>query len=282
MPNRDYLVAFPTFAAKFKLIELDRKIRVGAVSYLNTKPLLYGIENSPVFHEISLITDYPARIAGMLLNDEIDIGLVPVSIIPQMKEYHFNTEFCIGSDGPVASVGLFSEVPIQEIRKVMLDYQSRTSVILAEILFEKHWKQNPDFVSTDHEFLQEIKGNTAAVVIGDRALEQRKKSRYFYDLGEEWKKMTGLPFVFAAWISNKMLDPDWIHRFNDANAFGIQNILQVINVLPPNDFDLLTYYSCNLSYNLDENKRLAMKLFLEMLSEQDQTADSINGSTHGA
>ena len=80
------MYAFPTFAAKFKLIVLDRKIRVGAVSYLNTKPLLYGIENSPVINEISLITEYPARIAEMLLLDEIDIGLVPVSIIPQMKE----------------------------------------------------------------------------------------------------------------------------------------------------------------------------------------------------
>ena len=107
------MYAFPTFAAKFKLIVLDRKIRVGAVSYLNTKPLLYGIENSPVINEISLITEYPARIAEMLLLDEIDIGLVPVSIIPQMKEYHINTRYCIGSDGPVASVCLFSEVPVR-------------------------------------------------------------------------------------------------------------------------------------------------------------------------
>ena len=114
------------------------------MSYLNTKPLLYGIENSPVMEEISLITEYPARIADMLLDDEIDIGLVPVSIIPHMKEYHINTRFCIGCDGPVASVCLFSEVPVEEIRTVLLDYQSRTSVALAEILFEKHWKHKPD------------------------------------------------------------------------------------------------------------------------------------------
>ncbi len=83
----------------------------------------------------------------MLLHDEIDIGLVPVSIIPQMKEYHINTRFCIGCDGPVASVCLFSEVPVQDIRTVILDYQSRTSVALAEILFEKHWKLKPVFVN---------------------------------------------------------------------------------------------------------------------------------------
>jgi chorismate dehydratase len=262
------LRAFPTFAAKFKLIALDRKIRVGAVSYLNTKPLLYGIENSPVFNEISLITEYPSRIAEMLLLDEIDIGLVPVSIIPQMKEYHINTRYCIGSDGPVASVCLFSEVPIQDIRTVILDYQSRTSVLLAEILFEKHWEQKPVFVPADHEFIQKIRGHTAAVVIGDRALEQRKKSTHFYDLGDEWKKMTGLPFVFAAWISNKVLDPGWIQRFEEANTFGIQNLSRVLADLPANDFDLRAYFTRHLSYDLNEEKKKGLGLFLSMLKEK--------------
>ncbi len=162
--------ALPTFATKIKLIELDRKIRVGAVSYLNTKPLLYGIENSPVINEISLVTEYPARIADKLLNDEIDIGLVPVSMIPQMKEYHVNTRYCIGCDGPVASVCLFSESPLEEIKTVLLDYQSRTSVALARILFKKHWKQNPRFEDAGPDFINEIGDTTAAIVIGDRAL----------------------------------------------------------------------------------------------------------------
>ena len=117
-------------------------------------------------------------------------------------------------------------------------------------------------------FWEQIKGNTAAVVIGDRALEQRKKSTYFYDLGEEWKKMTGLPFVFAAWISNKTLDPAWIRRFEDANAFGIQNISRVLNGLPDDHFDLHTYFTQYLSYDLDEKKKKGMELFLSMLKEK--------------
>jgi chorismate dehydratase len=266
------LDAFPTFAAKFKLIVLDRKIRVGAVSYLNTKPLIYGIEYSPVFREISLITEYPARIAEMLLTDEIDIGLVPVSIIPQMKEYHINTRYCIGSDGPVASVCLFSEVPVQDIRKVLLDYQSRTSVALAEILFERHWKQKPVFEQAGPDFLRDIRGGTAAVVIGDRALQQRKISAHFYDLGEQWKQLTGLPFVFAAWISNKALDPDWVHRFDEANAFGIQNIPRLLEGLPSNDFDLQAYYTQYLSYDLNEKKKKGLKLFLSLLAENKLNA----------
>jgi chorismate dehydratase len=262
------LEAFPTFAPKNKLIALDRKIRVGAVSYLNTKPLLYGIENSPVFDEISLYTEYPARIADMLLADEIDIGLVPVSIIPRMEEYHINTAFCIGCDGPVASVCLFSEVPIQKVKKVILDYQSRTSVALAEILFEKHWKQKPVFVQAGTDFISEINGDTAAIVIGDRALHQRKLSAYHYDLGEAWKQMTGLPFVFAAWISNKILDPDWVQRFDKANAFGLQNITEVLEQLHEKDFDLHAYYSKYLSYALNEEKIKGLRLFLTMLQER--------------
>src|SRR6186713_1284881 len=108
-----------TFAAKINIKELDRKIRVGAVSYLNTKPLLYGIRRSPAMQDIRLIIDYPSRIADMLLNDEIDMGLVPVAIIPRMKEYHINGEICIGCNGPVASVCIFSETPIDQVEKVI-------------------------------------------------------------------------------------------------------------------------------------------------------------------
>jgi chorismate dehydratase len=262
------LYALPTFAAKIKLIALDRKIRVGAVSYLNTKPLLYGIENSPIIEEISLITEYPARIADKLLSDEIDIGLVPVAIIPQMKEFHLNTRFCIGCDGPVASVCMFSEVPIREVRKVFLDYQSRTSVALAEILLAKYWKISPEYVQAGPDFLDKISGNTAAVVIGDRALRQRTKSAYFYDLGEAWKEMTGLPFVFAAWISNKSLEAGWVKRFDQANAFGLQQIPSVIKNITESYFDLHEYYTRCLSYELTKEKKKGLALFLEMLADK--------------
>jgi chorismate dehydratase len=258
----------PTFAAKFKLIALDRKIRVGAVSYLNTKPLLYGIENSPVVKEISLIKEHPARIADMLLTDDIDIGLVPVAIIPAMKEYHINTRYCIGSNGPVASVCLFSERPMEEIETVLLDYESRTSVELVEILFKHHWKYSPRFEPAGSDFLSRIKGGTAAVVIGDRALKLRSVTTYVFDLGEAWKQMTGLPFVFAAWISNKTLDPGWVERFDRANEYGLQNVQEILNNTPPHIFDLRAYYSDFLSYELNEEKRKGLALFLQMLANK--------------
>jgi chorismate dehydratase len=262
------LCALPTFAAKFKVIALERKIRVGAVSYLNTKPLLFGIENSPIIDEIILVTDYPASIAEKLLNDEIDIGLVPVTTLLKLKEYHINTRYCIGCDGPVTSVCLFSEVPIQQINTVLLDYQSQTSVALVQLLFKMHWHQQPVFKQAGPEFLSEIRGSTAAVVIGDRALAQNNISPFKYDLGEHWKEMTGLPFVFAAWISNKELDKEWISKFDKANEFGIKNIQTVLKNNDHGPYDLEKYYTKFLSYTLDKEKKEGLNLFLKMLSDQ--------------
>jgi chorismate dehydratase len=244
---------------------LDRKIRVGAVSYLNTKPLLYGIGRAPVRKDIELIIDYPASIAAMLLKDEIDMGLVPVAIIPHLKEYHINGDYCIGSNGDVASVCLFSEVPIERVEKVLLDYQSRTSVQLARVLIREYWKVSPALVDAGKDFRDHIKGTTAGVVIGDRALEQRKISPYIYDLAGVWKAFTGLPFVFAAWISNKPLDPDFITAFDEANRQGIAHIDDVVAENPYPIYSLHDYFTKNLDYRLDPEKRRGLQRFLQYL-----------------
>lgn len=244
---------------------MDRKIRVGAVSYLNTKPLLYGIERAPVRKDIDLIIDYPAKIAAMLLNDEIDIGLVPVAVIPEMREYYINGDYCIGCDGPVASVCLFSERPVEEIEKVLLDYQSRSSVQLARVLLKEYWKIDPEITDGGIDFRKEIKGATAGVVIGDRALEQRLISPYVYDLGEAWKALTGLPFVFAAWISNKPLGPHFIEAFDQANRVGVSQIDAVVDENPYPVFDLHAYFTKYLDYSLDSPKRKGLERFLRYL-----------------
>jgi chorismate dehydratase len=247
---------------------LDRKIRVGAVSYLNTKPLLYGIQNSEIIQDIELTIEYPSRIAAMLLNDEIDLGLIPVAVIPQMHEYYINGDYCIGSNGPVASVCLFSEVPLEEIERVLLDYQSRTSVQLARVLLKEHWKIDPELVDAGMDFRRQIKGSTAGVVIGDRALEQRQLSPYIYDLGDAWKALTGLPFVFAAWISNKPLDPGFIRSFNEANRLGVDQIDAVVAENPYPLFNLHDYFTKYLDYKLDDSKRKGLDQFLRYLRSQ--------------
>jgi chorismate dehydratase len=239
---------------------------VGIVSYLNTRPLLYGIENSEISKEIDLVIDYPSKIAEALVDDEIDIGLVPVAIIPRLKEYHIVTDYCIGCDGPVASVALFSEQPIGEIRYVMLDYQSRTSVALAKILLKHYWKIDPVLLPTTNDYERLVTGSTAAVIIGDRALRQTHISAYQYDLGEAWKNFTGKPFVFAAWISNKKLGDSFIAGFNEANKMGLANVDKVVEQNLSPFFDLNAYYSRYISFNLDPAKREGLKAFLTLLN----------------
>jgi chorismate dehydratase len=215
---------------------------------------------------ISLIEEYPSRIASMLLNDEIDIGLVPVAIIPQMREAYITTDYCIGAEGDVASVAVFSEVPIEEVDTLLLDYQSRTSVNLARILVKEYWKKELLIQDTREDFRSLIKGTTAAVVIGDRALEQRKISKYVYDLAGAWKAHTGLPFVFAAWVANKQLDADFEDAFNRANGYGIKHIEEVIAAQPAYEvYDLKKYYTENISYRLTDEKREGLALFLEKM-----------------
>lgn len=239
-----------------------RKIKVGIVNYLNTAPLIYGLENSVVKNEIELIPDYPANLARDLKEKKIDLGLVPVAVIPDLEEWNLVSDYCIGCDGPVASVCIFSEVPIEEIKTVILDYQSRTSVELAKILLRDFWKIDVEFVAGKEDFRKDIRGTTAGVVIGDRALEQRKRSAYIYDLGEAWKQHTGLPFVFAAWVGNHSFDKEFVSAFNEANAFGLQHLPQVIAAHPYKLFDLEEYYTKYISYELNAAKKKGLQLFL--------------------
>lgn len=242
------------------------KIKVGIVNYLNTKPLVYGLEREPISSQIELIGDYPSRLAEMLLKNEIDIGLVPVAVLPKLKEYHIVSDYCIGTEGEIASVALFSEVPMHEIEKVLLDYQSQTSVELLKYLMREYWGISPELVDTkNEEYRNQISGTTAGLVIGDRAFEQRKVSTFIYDLGSEWRKITGLPFVFAAWVSKKQLPPDFIQLFNEANALGLGMIEEIANAIPFSIYDLKKYYNQHLSYKLDDAKRKGMERFLAVI-----------------
>ena len=242
------------------------KIRVGIVNYLNTKPLIYGLERKPISEMIDLVGAYPSKLAQMLKNDEIDIGLIPVAAILELPKYYIIGNYCIGAEGEIASVGLFSEVPMKEIKKIYLDYQSRSSVELLKWLITESWGIHPEIVQAeDEDYRAEIKGTTAGLVIGDRALEQRKVSTFIYDLGSEWRSITGLPFVFAAWVSTKPLPGDFIKVFDDANSLGLLHIEDIVAAASYGLYDLNKYYKMHLSYRLDEKKKKGMEKFLSLI-----------------
>lgn len=245
---------------------MAEKIKVGIVSYLNTRPLIYGLRQEPMASQIELWEDTPARLADMLVNGEIDLGLVPVATIPHLPTYQVVGDYCIGTEGEVASVCLFSEVPLEQIETVYLDYQSRTSVALLKWIMQEYWGIKPRLIDAENEdFRAAIKGTSAGLVIGDRAFEQRKVSTFIYDLGSEWKKITGLPFVFAAWVSVKPLPEAFIRAFNEANAIGLHVLDAILKDIQYDLYDLRKYYTIHISYPLNEAKKRGMDKFLQMI-----------------
>lgn len=216
-------------------------------------------------HEIELITDFPAIIADMLINDTVDISLVPVATILSLAEHHIITDYCIGTNDEVASVCLFSDVPINNIETILLDYQSRSSVGLLKILLRDFWNLKPELIDGETGYENKISGSTAGLVIGDRAFLQRKKNKFIYDLGSAWKEMTGMPFVFAAWIANKRLSKNFITNFNNSTSEGLKHLPEIIasNPFPP--YNLNKYYTENISFDLDDAKKSGLKEYLKRL-----------------
>jgi len=247
------------------------KIKVSAVSYLNSRPFIYGLENSDVKNEINLQLDIPSVCATKLIENKVDMGLVPVAILPDLDEYHILSDYCIGADGAVGSVLLLSDVPLDEIKTILLDNQSRTSVELVQVLANKFWKIQPLWRDAKENYETLIRGTTAGVVIGDRTFPLQNKFKYVYDLAAEWKKFTSMPFVFACWVSNKKLPDDFIERFNHALKEGLASKSKVIEQYK-NDhktgFDVKDYLENKLSYTLDEKKREALDLFLGYIIEE--------------
>ncbi|HSC52215.1 MAG TPA: menaquinone biosynthesis protein [Phnomibacter sp.] len=257
---------------------MNRRLKIGAVSYLNTMPLLYGIERSPVRNDIDLITDYPSSVASQLLEGKIDIGLVPVAIIPELPYAEIIGDYCIGADKAVASVCIFSQVPMEQIETVVLDYQSRTSIALAQVLLQKHWKKSVVFKAAKPGFENEIQGTTAAVVIGDRALQLLSTMPYAYDLAEAWQAFTGLPFVFAAWVANKPIPASFVQAFNEANALGLAHIDEVVKMNADYPYDLQEYFRQNISYHLTAEMKTGLELFLNYLKAEWQAPAFSNAS----
>jgi chorismate dehydratase len=245
---------------------LIQKIKVGAVSYLNTKPLIYGFEQGMMKDEIELMIDYPFNIAKKLLDNEIDIGLVPVVVLPEMKTYQIISDYCIGCIGAVESVCLFSDVPLPEIETVLLDYQSKTSIALLKILIAKHWKINPKINIAEKGYEDKISGTTAGLVIGDRAFKQTHINKYSYDLGLAWQQFTGMPFVFAIWVSNKKLSKEFITEFNLSTGYGIKHVSEIASLNAGVGINLQEYYTKYISYPFDENKKAALAEFLQLYS----------------
>jgi chorismate dehydratase len=248
-------------------IKMMEKTRVSIVSYLNSRPFLYGLKNSIVAKEIDLSLDIPSKVAAKLAFNLADVGLIPVAGLEDLDEYQIIGNYCIGSVGKVKTVILASDVPLDEIETVLMDYQSRSSVLLAKVLAKFYWKKSFNWENTCNDFQNvSIQGKTAGIVIGDRVFDIENKFRYIYDLSEEWYNFTRLPFVFAVWATNGKVPKSFEKAFNNALAFGIENLPKIILMEQSNykNVDIADYFTRNISFELDEAKKDGMKKFLEL------------------
>jgi chorismate dehydratase len=173
---------------------------LGAVGYLNARPLVHGLDRRP--DQFALRFDVPSTCAALLHGGQIDVGMIPsIELLRGQDTYRIVPDLAIASDGPVASVALFTRLPIERVRRIGLDTSSRTSAALTRILCREAWRIDPEFVDVPPSAAAHLDGCDAALLIGDPALflDHAAAGLTKIDLGAEWTRITGFPFVWAFW-----------------------------------------------------------------------------------
>jgi chorismate dehydratase len=246
------------------------KIRISAVKYANTYPFIFGLIESGFDKKVILETDHPSDCAAKLINGKVDIGLIPVAILPQLKEYHIISDYCIGANGSVRTVLLLSNCHFDEIETIYLDYRSRSSIALSKVLAKNFWNREFRWMNTSKGFdFRNIGMNQAVVLIGDQCFEYEKSFKHKIDLASEWRDYSGLPFVFACWTANRILEKEFIAEFNQALNLGVSNIEKVAIKFGKTGAItgeiLQKYLTENIDFDFNEQKKKGLELFLDLM-----------------
>ena len=253
------------------------RLRVGAVSFLNTKPLIYPLLKKDGQTDIALSLDTPSRVATRLNNRGLDVGLIP--IIEYFRADPSGTNYCIlpdisiASNGGVQSIQLFSRVPIHEIRRIALDTSSRSSVALLKVLLVEKYGLSPAFTTcastvNPSKVLQnrQYPPFEAVLLIGDAALRYLGSTEYSVDLGEAWWELTGLPFVYACWVAREDSSlGDLPQVLLQSKAQGIAQIPEIAQIEAPKlglpETLCVDYLQNRIKYDLDEPAISGLELF---------------------
>lgn len=250
---------------------MSAKLRVGAVNYLNTKPLIERLTDFAPQIELSL--DLPSRLADRMAAGELEVGLIPVVEFFRGDGYSFIPGVAIASRGPVLSVTLFSRVPWPAIRSVALDEGSRTSSALTQILLRKRYGAAAEVRPLPINAITEDVSADAVLLIGDRAMRACLPGfRYAYDLGDEWTAWTGLPMVYAVWAVRDGVELGATEKaFHRAKEFGLAHAGQIAQrEAPALGLDpgyCRRYLDTLIRYDLGPQELAGMRKYRELAAE---------------
>ncbi len=240
-------------------------IKIAMISYLNTLPFRYGLDLYPFTYPVEVQYLTPAKAAQSVIEGNSHLGIMPSATLPKFGVDRVISDWCIGADGEVGSVVICSNRTISECRVLYMDNHSKTSQQLARLLLKKRWNIEPQLLPFSYEN-ESIESDKSYLLIGDKALLHKGSFSYIYDLAEEWKGLTQLPFVFACWVARNTLESAFIEQFNSAMEFGVNNIERAIE-WEKNSFgvEFTRHYLTNqISYPLDDKKREGLMEFLKM------------------
>lgn len=250
---------------------MSHVVRVSAVSFVNARPLVHGLEAHRALFDVRF--DVPSTCAERLHAGEVDLGLVP-AIEYLRGDYAFVPDMAIGSDGPVLSVAIFTRRPIERIRSLAVDASSRTSVALARILCTALWQVEAPFVTAPPDITSMLAVADAALIIGDPALEIDVVAMDVekIDLGEAWRTLTGLPFVYAAWTGRpgalEAAHVDALRAVRDAGLAARPAIARAYvegTSRPAGQIE--AYLRDNLSYAFGARERAGLERFFALAVE---------------
>ncbi|MBN1590818.1 MAG: menaquinone biosynthesis protein [Pirellulales bacterium] len=242
--------------------------RVGAVSYLNSKPLIADLQR--LVPEATIVVDLPSRLADQLAGEQLDVALIPSIEFFHHSDYQIVSDACVSCEGPVRSVKLYSRVPVVEIRTLSLDEGSRTSAALVKILLQEQFHVEPDYQMLPIGTLPEQCSSDAVLLIGDRAMRPVDGPfQVVWDLGEQWIAWTGLPFVFSMWVARPEADVRRLGAvFASARDAGVERLEEIARREAPNvglSEDLcLRYLRDHLTFRLGPRQRQGLARFYEL------------------
>jgi chorismate dehydratase len=247
-------------------------IRIGAVGYLNARPLTWALDRSPERWNVRY--DLPSVCAALLHRGDTDLGLIPSIEYLQSPDYRFVPGVGIGSRGPIASVALYTRVPVEQIRTIALDTSSRTSVSLIKVLCHHRFRIAPGFVSHGPDLAAMTRANDAGLLIGDPAFDVDHEALGLtkIDLGEQWTAMTGLPFIYAAWTGRPgLVTDDDVRALQEAQAEGVASRQAIAEEYGKGDDGrtarAAVYLRDNVKYGLGPDEVAGLQTFLDYAAD---------------